>query len=31
LRVHRERGRSDRDRHAELRERGGRYGQYHKC
>ncbi len=31
LRVHRQRGRSDRDRHAELRERGGRYGQYQKC
>ncbi len=30
LNVHRERGRSDRDRYAELRERGGRYGQYQK-
>ncbi len=30
LHVHRERGRSDRDRYAELRERGGRYGQYQK-
>ena len=28
LHVHRERGRCDRDRYAELRERGGRYGQY---
>jgi hypothetical protein len=30
LRVHRQRGRSDRDRHAELRERGDRYGEYEK-
>ena len=30
LNVHRERGRSDRDRYAELRERGDRYGQDQK-
>src|SRR5271165_4542497 len=30
LRVHRQGGRRDRDGHTELRERGGRYGQYQK-
>src|SRR5580704_14959327 len=31
LGVHRKRGRSDHDRHSELREQTGRYGQYHNC
>ena len=31
LGVNRQRGRSDRDGHAKLRERGGRYGQHYNC
>ncbi len=31
LHVHRQCRRSDRNRHLELRERGGRYGQYQEC
>jgi len=31
LRVRYQFGRGDRDRHAELRERDGRHGQYQKC